>query len=84
MKVYLKEKMAEQAHVSWAGWMKYLFTKGSKDSDGRFIINADSVARWERQMDTPYAMLPENEKASDRVEAEAYFKVILDNGFILD
>jgi len=28
------EQYANQAHISWSGWMKYLFEKSTKNSDG--------------------------------------------------
>lgn len=62
------EELAAYAHEAWAGWMRYLFSKCLKESDGVKIPQA-LVDRWTRQMQTPYAELPENEKESDRVEA---------------
>lgn len=72
----LREQLAALAHEQWSGWMRYLFTKGHRDPDGSFDINPDSVARWERQMNTPYAELPESEKQSDRAEADKVLAVI--------
>ncbi len=77
----LREKLAAQAHAAWSGWMEYLFGKcmGEKSALGQYqdiTIPADLVARWSRQMQTPYADLPENEKASDRVEADKYLAIL--------
>lgn len=60
------ERLAEQAHRSWSGWARYMIDHWSPES----------VARWERQIATPYADLTEQEKQSDRVEARAYLHVI--------
>lgn len=68
----LLEALAEQAHRSWSGWMHYLFDRCSPQDDGTTVIPAPSVSRWVRQMNTPYAKLPENEKTSDRHEAIEY------------
>ena len=69
----LIEDLSDYAHEAWSGWMKYLFEKGTKNPDGTFTMNADSVERWERQMNTSYAALSENEKESDRIEARKMF-----------
>ena len=66
----LREKLAQYAHEAWSGWMDYLFTKGTFNDDGTFTINDISVSRWRRQAATLYSNLPENEKESDRDEAD--------------
>jgi murein DD-endopeptidase len=63
------EPLATLEHLRWAGWMEYLFTRGKQEADGSFTIDAGSVARWRRQVATPYADLSEREKESDRIEA---------------
>ena len=72
----LRESLAAYAHASWTGWMRYLFSKGTLNNDGSFTIPPDLVKRWGRQMDTPYADLPESEKASDRTEADRMLSVV--------
>lgn len=67
-----RETFAEQCHKSWSGWMKYLFSKSSYQEDGSVIIPAPLVARWTRQMNTDYGDLEEEEKDSDRAEADAF------------
>lgn len=66
----IREQLAELSHEQWAGWMKYLFLNSTEGEDGQVIIPASLVVRWKRQMNTPYLGLPENEKESDRVEAD--------------
>jgi hypothetical protein len=72
-----REALAAYAHEAWSGWMKYMFGKSSRGrTSGHVVIPADLVARWERQMTTPYADLPESEKESDRVEADKMLAII--------
>ncbi len=65
----LVEALAAYAHRAWSGWMHYLWSKCAKDADGQVVIPRWAVERWERQMWTEYADLPEAEKGSDRAEA---------------
>jgi len=71
----LRERIAEQAHVSWSGWMEHLFRKSTLNSDGTVTIPSWAVERWRRQVATPYAALSEEEKGSDRDEADAYLGI---------
>lgn len=75
----IREALADYAHEAWSGWMKYLFSKSIEHAGGAVLIPADLVARWRRQMDTPYADLPENEKRSDRREADKILTVCLNH-----
>lgn len=63
----LKESLARCLHERiWAGWMSYMFSKGTLNADGTWTMPKWAVDRWTRQMNTPYAELPEPEKTSDR------------------
>ncbi len=66
------ERNAEIAHNQWAGWMKYLFSKSTKNDDGTVTIPRWAVDRWTRQAHTLYENLSEEEKVSDRAEAKKY------------
>ncbi len=63
------EELAAYAHDAWSRWMKYLFDESIEVGDGCYEIPAPLVRRWQRQMNTPYEKLPEEEKESDRQEA---------------
>lgn len=72
-----REKLANYAHAAWAGWMKYMFQKSVHNlPDNTVTIPASLAERWMRQMNTPYAELPENEKESDRLEADRMLEII--------
>jgi hypothetical protein len=66
----IREQLAAYAHEAWSGWMQYMFSKCNLDPRGRWFLPGWAAERWQRQMATPYARLPEEEKASDRAEAE--------------
>lgn len=66
----LREQLAALAHEQWCGWMRYMFGRSSERIDGTVIIPRGLVERWTRQMETAYADLPEDEKKSDRTEAD--------------
>lgn len=72
----VREALANYAHEAWSGWMKYMFSKTIETGDGCEEIPRELVERWQRQAMTPYAELPENEKESDRVEADKMLAVI--------
>ena len=66
--------------------MKYMFSKGYEDTierpgDARlervFIMPQASKERWQRQMYAAYADLPEEEKGSDRVEADRILEILI-------
>ncbi len=71
-----REELAAYAHTAWSGWIRYMFSKAERTEDGRILIPKDSVARWDRQMVTDYADLPESEKESDRKEADAMLEIM--------
>lgn len=78
----LREKLADLCHEQWSGWMKYLFSKcisetGQFDKDtGNLVIPKWAVDRWKRQLNTPYFELSEQEKESDRKEADKILLLI--------
>lgn len=61
-----KERLAAFAHERWSGWMRWMLE--CLDSPER----EQHLARWRRQMGTPYSELPEGEKESDRKEASLW------------
>jgi predicted ester cyclase len=66
----LRERLADLAHKQWSGWMRWMIhCLESPDRDTH-------LARWKRQMETPYAELPETEKESDRREADKVVAVL--------
>lgn len=73
----IREALAAYAHdVAWSGWMRYMFSKCEWQPDGTMLIPAKLVERWTRQMETPYAALPDAERESDRAQADAIDKTV--------
>ena len=71
------ESLAEYAHDSWCGWMRYMFSKGHRNESGAWAINEGSVERWTRQMRTAYADLSDDEKVSDKEQAAKILQVLM-------
>ncbi len=71
----MKEKVSELCHTQWAGWIEYMFSKGTLHKDGSLTLLPEFVERWTRQMNTSYDNLSENEKASDRIEADKFINL---------
>lgn len=74
--IAVREKLSKLAHDQWSGWMKYLFEKSILNEDGTVTIPKWAVDRWKRQMSTDYDDLPEEEKESDRHEADRVLLII--------
>lgn len=75
-----REELAEFAHREWSKWMKYLFSKCAlpiHPTQAGVIIPPQQIQRWTRQMNTEYKDLTEEEKESDRKEADEILKVII-------
>lgn len=71
----VREALAEYAHEAWAGWMRHML--GIWNAGGGSFGTWDSyTAWWTRQMNTPYADLPEAEKDSDRAEADKMLALV--------
>ncbi|MFT9113838.1 MAG: hypothetical protein ABF443_06970 [Acetobacter malorum] len=70
------DTLAAVEHQRWAHWQRYMHNQGIKLEDGALLLPADLVKRWERQMDTPFEELSEDEKDSDRDQVRQYISVI--------
>ena len=76
----VREQLAAYAHEAWSGWMKYMFSKCHDGLGDGLAIDKELVERWTRQMNTPYAELPETEKISDRDEAHKMLEIMAKAG----
>lgn len=73
----LYEELAEIEHQRWADWQAYLFSRSEWTKDG-YIIPRELCMHWQRQIDTPYSLLSEKEKDSDREQVDRYVPLIIE------
>jgi hypothetical protein len=82
----IRELLADYAHQAWSGWMSYFFSRcvererqhGASVDPDDLVIPGRWVRRWQRQVDTSYRNLSEEEKASDLAEADKMLAIIKD------
>jgi hypothetical protein len=65
--IKLRESLAELEHEQWADWTKHMLQS----------INLDNVTRWQKLIETPYVMLTEEQKVSDRLYADKVLEILL-------
>lgn len=70
------EELAALEHERWAHWQGYVHSVGERRSDGSLVIAPELVARWERQIATPYSELTETERESDREQVRRYLPTL--------
>ena len=69
----LREALAALEHDQWAHWTRYMLDTLRNTG---IPMTSEIVARWERQIATPYAELTEAEKDSDREWADKVLAVL--------
>ena len=73
------EAIASVEHERWSHWQRYLHQQCEHNPDGSLTIPASLVARWTRQMQTPYGQLTDTEKDSDREQAREYIGALMEH-----
>lgn len=76
--VHTVEQLAAIEHERWAHWQQYVHQQCKRQDDGSLVIPAELAARWQAQIETPYAELTEREKDSDREQVRRYLPVVVD------
>ena len=71
------DELADIEHDRWAHWQRYLHSKCERRPDGSLVIPPDLAEQWQRQIDTRYESLSEEEKASDREQVKRYLPLII-------
>ena len=59
------DALAEAQHEIWSHWMRFMFKQG-EFKDEVWVIPKEKIERWERQMNTSFNDLSNEEKESDR------------------
>lgn len=72
----LVDRLAAIEHERWSHWQRYMHGKATRQADGALLIPSDLVARWEKQIATPYVDLPADEQESDKEQVERYLPII--------
>ena len=81
----LREELSDLSHEIWSHWMRWMFEQGGYstiqvDDNGKFItfwtMEPERYERWQRQMNTSYHDLTEQEKDSDREQADKIIAVV--------
>ncbi|WP_314821037.1 hypothetical protein [Arachnia propionica] len=71
------ERLASIEHDRWAHWQRYIHAHCERRADGSLVIPPDLVARWERQIETAFVDLSEDEQESDRQQVREYLPVVI-------
>ena len=71
------EQLTSIEHDRWAHWQRYIHTHCERRADGSLVIPPDLVARWERQIETAFVDLSEDERESDRQQVRKYLPVVI-------
>ena len=72
----LIEQLAAIEHERWADWQRWVHACGSRQPNGDLLIPAEWVARWDRQIATPYEGLSDQEREADREQVARYIDLI--------
>jgi len=78
----LIEILADIEHKRWSSWQKYLHSNLTK-LNGSLIMSPKYVKHLERQINTPYSKLTENEKDSDIEEVKKTLNALRKNGYTI-
>ncbi|PCK77502.1 hypothetical protein [Rhizobium sophoriradicis] len=72
----LVDELASIEHERWAHWQRYVHGQSFKQPDGSIVVPANLVAKWERQIATPFSQLSDTEKDSDREQVQKYLPLL--------
>jgi hypothetical protein len=70
------DDLAAIEHERWSHWQRFVHSNAVRQADGSLIIPPELVAKWNRQIATPYAALSEAEKESDKEQVRKYLPLI--------
>lgn len=70
------EQLAELQHEIWSAWVRHMFEVSTSNPDGTVTIPPKYVQQWQREINTPYANLSEEEKDGDRKQVDKMKPII--------
>ncbi|WP_430250435.1 hypothetical protein [Neorhizobium sp. DAR64860/K0K1] len=73
------DQLASIEHERWGHWQRYMHSKAERQPDGSMVIPAELVAKWSRQMETPYEALTPEERESDKDQVRRYLPTIVES-----
>ena len=79
----VRETLADLEHAIWAHWMNYMFSQGTFNPDGSWVMPPCKVKCWQRQMATPYLELPEAERESDLHQADKILALLTNSSALI-
>ncbi|MFA5828162.1 MAG: hypothetical protein WC841_02215 [Candidatus Shapirobacteria bacterium] len=62
----LREELAKLEHLQWTCWSKFMLNN----------LTEENIAKWKKQINTPYNELTDQEKQSDRKWADKVLEII--------
>tara|TARA_R110000868_G_scaffold128605_1_gene336774 strand:+ start:177 stop:614 length:438 start_codon:yes stop_codon:yes gene_type:complete len=71
----LREQLAAIEHERWSDWQKWCHQVIRENAPRNDELEA-VLARWDRQIDVPYELLTDSEKASDMEQVDRYWPLI--------
>jgi hypothetical protein len=72
----LTEILAAIEHERWSHWQRYVHSHAIRQQDGSLVIPSELVKRWEKQMETKYEDLTNEERESDREQVRRYLPIL--------
>jgi hypothetical protein len=65
-----REQLAALQHEIWSEWVRHMFEVSIANVSGTVTIPQQYVEQWQREMNTPYNDLSEEEKDGDRKQVD--------------
>ena len=74
-----REQLAALQHQIWSHWVKHMFEVSTSNADGTVTIPPKYVQQWQREINTAYDNLSEEEKDGDRKQVDKMIPLISGN-----
>ncbi len=65
-----REQLSSLQHQIWSDWVRHMFEVSTANPDGTVTIPPKYVQQWQREINTPYDDLSEEEKDGDRKQVD--------------